>query len=119
MAEEYYKGFDYYIAEPPLESAALPPHESAFPVPEDEFNEKISVTDIPKRKKTSLGLMLAAGGLAVSFMIPGASAKQSESETTSESTVIETSLSEESESASSETEFSLPTEYNASLSIDV
>ena len=114
MAEEYYRGFDYYIAEPPCESAVPPPCESAFPAPEDEFNEKIVVSDNSKRKKTSLGLMLAAGGLAVSFIIPGASSTQTETEVTSESTVIETSVSEVSGPAPDAADGLLTTETQGS-----
>lgn len=110
MAEEYYRGFDYYNAEPPREGAVPPPYEAAYPAPEDEFNENIIVTDIPKRKKTSLGLMLAAGGLAVSFIIPGASATQSDTEITSESTLVETTITESSDPESSSADRSLPTE---------
>lgn len=91
MAEDYYNGFDYYNAEPPRESATPPPEEAAAAVPEDEYNEKVHESVIKRRKSTSVAVMLALSGLAVSFAVPGLT--PSVQEQPGASTVIESTVS--------------------------
>ena len=92
MAEDFYSSFDYYNAEPPRESATPPPEEAAVAAPEDEYNEQVHVSVIKKRKSTTVAVMLALSGLAVSFAIPGMSLTPSVEELPSESTVIVSSV---------------------------
>ena len=93
MAEDYYNGFDYYNAEPPRESATPPPEEAAAAVPEDEYNEKVHESVIKRRKSTSVAVMLALSGLAVSFAVPGLGLTPSVQEQPGASTVIESTVS--------------------------
>ena len=95
MADGYYNGFDYYNAEPPREGA-VPPPESAASVPEDEFNEQVHDSVLPRRKKVTTAILLALSGLAVSFTAPGTGLVPDAESLPEESTVIESSVMESS-----------------------
>ena len=93
MSEDFYRSFDYYNAEPPRESVAPPPEEACSAVPEDEYNEQVHVSKIPRRKAKSIAFMLAISGLATSFVFPGVGLLQAAQDITEESSVIESSIS--------------------------
>lgn len=93
MSEDFYRSFDYYNAEPPRESVAPPPEEATAAVPEDEYNERVHVSSIPRRKAKSIAFMLAISGLATTFVIPGMGLIQAAQDITEESSVIEETVS--------------------------
>ncbi len=94
MAEDNSNIFDYYNAEPPREGAVPPPKAAAACVPEDEFNEQVHDTVLPRRKGITTALILALSGLAVSFAAPGTGLIPETGDMPEESTVIESTVSE-------------------------
>ena len=102
MAEDNSNIFDYYNAEPPREGAVPPPKTAAACVPEDEFNEQVHDTVLPRRKGITTAIMLALSGLAVSFAAPGTGLIPETGDMPEESTVIESTVSESSNGGTQE-----------------